>query len=123
MAAAVQLWTDWATSQWTRKPDSLQHAGLSRRTLVNAVGGEVELSPKPRFRDASGVDFQSTKEPLIPVTLVVTPQAENDSRRLSSAGQQGQPLFVIHGRPRDKLFGKHIHPAKKSQLDEKLQKI
>jgi len=29
---------------------------------------------------------------------------------------------VIHGRPRDKLFGKHIHPAKKSQFDEKLQK-
>jgi hypothetical protein len=42
------------------------------------------------------------------------------SYRLSSIGQQCQPLFAIHVLPRDKLLGKHIHPTKKSQLDEKL---
>ena len=30
---------------------------------------------------------------------------------------------MIHGLPRDKFLGKHIHSAKESQLDEKLHKI
>ena len=45
------------------------------------------------------------------------------SRRFSSLGQQSQPLFVIHGLPRDKFLGQDIHSAKESQLDEKLHKI
>ena len=44
-------------------------------------------------------------------------------RRLSSLRQQSQSLFVIHGLPRDKFLGKHIHSAQEGQLDEKLHKI
>src|SRR6266566_800973 len=37
--------------------------------------------------------------------------------------QQGQFLLRIHGLPRDKFLGKHIHSAKEGQLDEKSHKI
>src|SRR5713226_1318965 len=49
--------------------------------------------------------------------------SRNGSRRLTSVRQQSQPLLVIHGLPRYKFLGKHIHSAKESQLDEKLHKI
>ena|ERR1700722_19947160 len=48
--------------------------------------------------------------------------SRNGSCRLGSTGEQSQPLFVIHGFPGNKLLRKDIHPAKNSQLDEKLQK-
>src|SRR6266851_8915640 len=41
----------------------------------------------------------------------------------SSLSQQSQSLLVIHGLPRDKFLGQHIHSTKESQLDEKLHKI
>lgn len=49
--------------------------------------------------------------------------SRNGSGRLSSVGQQSQPLFVIHGFPGDKFLGEDMHSAKESQLDEKLHKI
>src|SRR5713226_5364162 len=49
--------------------------------------------------------------------------SRNGSRRLTSVRQQSQPLLVIHGLPRYKFLGKHIHSAKESQLDEKPHKI
>src|ERR1700686_1530764 len=64
------------------------------------------------------------------VAMKVLPQActrdassRNRCRGLSSLRQQSQPLFVIHGLPRDKFLSKHIHPAKESQLEEKLHEI
>jgi len=41
----------------------------------------------------------------------------------SSLSQQSQSLLVIHGLPRDKFLGKHIHSAKERQLEEKSEKI
>jgi hypothetical protein len=38
----------------------------------------------------------------------------NGSDRLSPLRQQCQSLSVIHGLPRDKFVGKHIHSAKES---------
>src|SRR6267142_786894 len=37
--------------------------------------------------------------------------------------QQSQSLLVIHGLPRDKFLGEHIHSAKEGQLQEKSHKI
>src|SRR6266850_7038718 len=37
--------------------------------------------------------------------------------------QQSQSLLVIHGLPRDKFLGKHIHSAKEGQLEEKAHKV
>src|SRR6266849_1511770 len=60
---------------------------------------------------------------VLPQALSRDASSRSRSRRLSSLRQQSQSLFVIHGLPRDKFFGKHIHSAKQSQLDEKLHKI
>jgi hypothetical protein len=69
------------------------------------------------------LSFNRLGNPLFPVRPSHDGSSRNGSYRLSSIGQQRQPLFAIHGLPGDKLLGKHIHPTKKSQLDEKLQKI
>src|SRR5258708_19922333 len=37
--------------------------------------------------------------------------------------QQSQSLLAIHGLPRDKFLGKHIHSVKQGQLEEKSHKI
>jgi len=108
----VQLGTGWQSGLSQKKPAAgkriRKHRHNSNRTwspnltTVDCTCSGAELHSRKPFPNAS---------------------SRNGSGGLSSTGQESQPLFVIHGLPRDKFLGKHVHPAKKSQLDEKLEKI
>jgi hypothetical protein len=97
-------------------------SGLTLRQSFKAIpGGERDSHKMAAFRNPRVKTYRGN--PLFPARSSHDGSSRNGSYRLSSIGQQRQPLFAIHGLPGNKLLGKHIHPAKKSQFDEKLQKI